>query len=139
MRLDEITRSDGAVNKSIKGLYDAQPGDIIKIGFEGSRIKHVSKIKKVVGQDRLVDTDGNIFNRNGMVYRRASYPLTAFSGKIIFAKHVTQAELNDDHEERKIDYLNRRKWEDVDPEIRDKILGMLRVSFTSMQGMKDYK
>lgn len=139
MRLTEITRSDGAVEGALRGLHDAQVGDIIEIGIEGSRNKTTTKIKKVVGKNRLVDTDGNIFNRNGIVYRRVSYPLTSFRGKIISAKLVTQKELDADHENRKIEFLKSKNWEDVNPEIRDKVLGMLRVSFTSMQGMKEYK
>ncbi len=138
MRLDEITRSGGAVENAIRGLHDAQVGDIIAIGIEGSRTKHMAKIKKIVGQNKLVDTDGNIFNRNGVVYRRATYPLTSFPGKIISAKLVSQKSLDDEHERRKVEFLNQRKWEDVDPEIRDEILGMLRVSFTTVQGMKEY-
>lgn len=138
MRINEIQRTDGAVDKPIRGLHDAQPGDIIEIGIEGTRNKSMTRIKKVVGQDRLVDTNGNIFNRNGVVYRRAAYPLKSFPGKIISAKHVTQAELNADHEKRKVAFLKSKKWEDVDPEIRDQILKMLRVSFSSMQGMKEY-
>jgi len=139
MRLDEITRTNGAVDRKLPGLYNAQVGDIIEIGFEGSRIKHKAKIAKVVGNDRLVDADGNIFNRSGIVFRRKSYPLTSFRGKIISAKQMTQKALDNDHEDRKVDYLKRNNWENVDPETRDKILSLLRVSFTSMQGMKDYK
>lgn len=138
MRLDEITRSDGAVENAIRGLHDAQVGDIIAIGIEGSRTKHMARIKKVVGQNKLVDTDGNIFNRNGVVYRRASYPLNSSPGKIISAKLVTQKSLDDTHEKRKIDHLKNKNWEDVDPETRDKILRLLRVAFTSMQGTKEY-
>lgn len=139
MRLNEISRSDGAVDGALRGLHDAQVGDIIEIGIEGSRNKTMAKIKKVVGSNRLVDTDGNIFNRNGIIYRRASYPLKSFRGKIISAKLVSQKSLDDDHEQRKIEFLKSKNWEDVDPEIRDKVLGMLRVSFTSMQGGKEYK
>ncbi|MCK5641229.1 MAG: hypothetical protein KAJ19_10540 [Gammaproteobacteria bacterium] len=139
MRLDEITRSDGAVENAIRGLHDAQIGDIVAIGIEGFRTKHMAKIKKVVGQNKLVDTNGNIFNRNGVIYRRVSYPCKSFPGKIVSAKLVSQKSLDDEHEQRKIEYLNGRKWEDVDSETRDKILGLLRVSFTSMQGMKEYK
>jgi len=139
MKLTEITRTNGAVSGALRGLHDAQAGDIIEIGTEGTRSKRVSRIKKVVSKDRLMDQDGNIFNRNGVVYRRVSYPFVGSKGKIISAKLLSQKELDADHEQRKVEFLKSKNWEDVDSETRDKILGMLRVSFTSMQGMREYK
>lgn len=139
MKLTEISRTSGAVDGAVSGLHDARPGDIIEIGVEGHRNKFMTKIKKVGGKDRLMDMNGNIFNRNGMIYRRVSHPFLGMKGKIVSAKLVTQKELDADHENRKIEFLKSKNWEDVSPEIRDKVLGMLRVSFTSMQGMKEYK
>lgn len=140
MNLTEITRTDGAVNGALRGLHDAQAGDIIEIGMEGSRIKRTSRIKKVVSKDRLMDQDGNIFNRNGVVYRRVSYPFVGSKGKIISAKLLSQRDLDDSLEKRKIEYLtSKNNWQDVDAEVRDKIFSLLRVSFTTMQGTKEYK
>jgi hypothetical protein len=52
-------------DKPAKGLYDATPGDMIEVGFEGSRTKRQTKIKKLLPSDRLQDVEGNIYNKNG--------------------------------------------------------------------------
>ena len=133
-----LDRSEGAMLKPVKGLHDARPGDIIKIGVEGTRQKVTVKIAKVVANDRLQDTDGNIFDRSGRVFRKKGFFLKhlAPKGKIVFAKHVTQKELDDELVEKKIEYLNKQDWKKVSLEKREAVLKILNVQFSTMQGAK---
>ena len=128
---------DGAADKPIKGLYDAKPGDIIKIGIEGTRDHFYTIIDKIVANDRLQDRDGNIFGRNGRIFRRKGYQLSGTSGKVVSAKHVTQKELDDDHATDRRKYLIDTNWSNVDDEQIVKILKILRVSMGTIQ--KRYK
>ncbi len=130
---------DGVADKPIKGLFDAKPGDIIKIGIEGIRIKLYTKIDKVVANDRLQDRDGNIFGRNGRIFRRKGYQLRGTSGKIISAQHVTQKELDDDHAEDRRRYLSKTDWKHVDDDQIIKILKIMRVSMGTIQKRINYK
>ena len=61
---------DGYSDTRVTGLANAKPGDAIEIGFEGTRSKSRSKIIKVVANDRLMDAEGNIFNRNGIIFKK---------------------------------------------------------------------
>jgi len=60
-------------DKPSKGLYDAKVGDVIEIGMSGTRNKREIKIVEILASDKLKDAAGNIFNRNGMIYRGAEY------------------------------------------------------------------
>lgn len=56
-----------------KGLYNAKVGDVIEIGMQGTRNKREIKIVEILSSDKLKDAAGNIFHRNGMIYRGAEY------------------------------------------------------------------
>ena len=130
----QIKRNKGAVLTPIKGLYNAKPGDIIEVGFEGSRQKYVTKIDKIVSNDRLQDRDGNLFGRDGMVYRRKSGWMWDTKGKIVFARHMTQTQLDDDLRKRKIEYLKSARWNEMSDDKLNDVLALMRVSFSTMQG-----
>lgn len=72
MRFQNYLKSNYA-DKPSKGLYDVKAGDVIEIGMSGTRTKRELKIVKVLSSGKLVDSAGNIFNRNGMIYRGAEY------------------------------------------------------------------
>lgn len=59
--------------KPSKGLYDAKAGDVIEVGMSGTRNKRELKIVKVLSSWKLEDKEGNIFNRDGTIYRGAEY------------------------------------------------------------------
>ena len=132
MLLEETTK-DGAATKPITGLHDAKPGDIINIGVEGQRHKFVTKIEKIVSNDRLQDREGNIFDRNGKIYRRKGWQLRGTQGKIIYAKHVTQKELDAGHDKDRRRYLKEYRWDELDAERIEKVLKILRIDFGTMQ------
>jgi len=138
MKLNEMTK-DGAAEKPIKGLHNAKPGDIIEIGIEGQRHKVQSKIDKVVSNNRLQDKDGNIFGRDGMIYRRKGWQLRDTKGKIVSAKHMTQKQLDDEHDNRRRKYLKETNWDKLDAEQIEKILKIMRVSFGTIQKRIGYK
>ena len=73
----------------MKSLHDARVGDIHKIGIEGSHQKVNIRIAKIVANDRLQDTDGNIFDRSGHIFRRkGGFIGTSTKGKIVFADNT---------------------------------------------------
>jgi len=133
MKLFEVERhqKSGALLKSIIGLYHAKPGDLIEIGIEGSRAKYKTRIAKIVTNDRLQDTDGNVFGRDGMVYRRSSWWLRGTKGKIVFAKHITVKDLEKELEDDKIRFLKKYNWEGLNSEKRDQIIKILGIRFST--------
>ena len=115
--------------KYLKGLHQAKVGDHIYIGVEGWRAKGYSKIAKVLDTDKLVDTDGNIFGRNGVIIRRkGGWANNAPKGKIISAKIITQKEFDENYKKIKIDHIRNHDWSKEDIKTIEKINSMMRVS-----------
>lgn len=116
-------------DKYIGGLHQAEVGDYIKIGIEGTRVKHLTKIVKVIPDtNRLVDGDGNIFDRNGVVYRRKDgWAKWYGKGKIVSAKIVTQKEFDEDYKKIKVDFLKSFEWEKLNIKDIEKIIDQLPV------------
>jgi hypothetical protein len=128
----------GAAGKPINGLHDAQRGDIVEIGFSGYRHKSIMKITDVVGKDRLKTSDGSLFDRSGFIYRKGTelkYRAPEDT-KIIFAKHVTQKQLDDELRNRKIEVLKVIEWNKLSDEQLDNVFKCLptRWSISTMQG-----
>lgn len=134
---DPITRNGAAV-KPIKGLYNARVGDILEIGVEGFPHKIHSKIAKIGKSGKLMDTNGNIFDRSGKVYRRKGYELGNTTGKIVWARHMTQKQLDKEHDKRRREFLKTYDWNDLDPKRIEEILKILRVSFGDIQKWRQY-
>ena len=98
--LEEINEGE----KYLKGLHQAKVGDYIQIGVEGSRYKGFSKIAKVLPTDKLVDTEGNIFSRNGTIIRRMT-GWTQQGKKIVSAQIVTQKYFDEEYKKIKVDFI----------------------------------
>ncbi len=64
----------------------------IEIGFEGTRYKQFSIIDKIVSKNRLMDKEGNIFDRNGIVYRKKGSWIKQAKDKIASARQLTEKE-----------------------------------------------
>ena len=96
--------NEGYAPNSVTGLHNAKPGDFIEIGFEGTRYKSKSKIEKIVSNNRLQDTDGNIFDRNGIIFRKKASWVKQAGDKIVSARQITQAE----YKEQILDFVNRQ-------------------------------
>jgi len=110
--------------KYIKGLHQAEVGDYISIGFQGNRNRHVSKITKILDTNRLVDSDGNIFGRNGVIERRkGGWAKITPKGNIVSAKIITQTEFDKQYKEIKVNFI-KDKIADQDIEIIEKIIDM---------------
>jgi len=69
------------MTKYIGGLFQAKIGDRIEIGIQGQRFKHRTEIVAIGANRRLRDSWGNIFNRDGQLYRRASHPINVIDKK----------------------------------------------------------
>jgi hypothetical protein len=124
------------VAKPVKGLHDARVGDILKIGIEGSRQKVNIRIAKIVANDRLQDTDGNIFDRSGHIFRRKGGIIgMSTKGKIVFAKHATQKELEKDLLDRKIQHLDNIKWKSMSDEKIEAVVQVLNINFGPVQNL----
>ena len=94
--------------KYIKGLHQAKVGDHINIGIEGQRNKEYSKIAKILDSDKLVDTNGNIFGRNGVIIRRkGGWAKYIGKGKIVSAQIITQKQFDDSYRELLINHIQK--------------------------------
>jgi len=138
MNLSEVT-TNGAADKSITGLHDAKVGDIIQIGIQGMPQKLVTKIARVVSSNRLQDEEGNVFGRDGIIFRRKGYQLAGSTGKIVSARQVTQKELDNAHDKQRRKYLKGYDWDKLDDERLTKVLNLLRVDFGDIQKRKPYE
>ena len=99
--IDDFLLNEGETY--IKGLYQAKAGDYISIGTRG---RSFAKIAKVLPTDKLVDSDGNIFGRNGVIIRRiAGWAKYVPKGSITSAKIITQKEFDKDYKKIKVDYI----------------------------------
>jgi hypothetical protein len=133
---EDIKRNKGAVLKPIIGLYNARIGDILSVGIEGHREKVFIKVSKITKDDNIVDSSGNIFGRDGRIYRRKSHLFMNMKGKIIYAKHTTQREVDNYFRKRKIHYLNTINWDKFTDEQIDNVIKSLpnKITFTTLQG-----
>ena len=132
MLLEALTK-DGATSRNVTGLYNARVGDIIEIGIEGTRHKMQTKIAKVT-EKKVTDREGNIFHRDGNIFRRKSWQaVTLAPGKKVYAKHVTQKNLDDGHHKDRLNYLKKYRWENLDEARLKQVLSILRVDFGTVQ------
>lgn len=61
-------KSDYAENYS-SGLYNAKMGSIIMIGIQGQRNKFWGKIESTDKNGRFVTGDGDVFDKNGLLFK----------------------------------------------------------------------
>lgn len=114
--------------KAIRGLHQAKVGDHIRIGIEGTRGKRDVKIAKILANDRLVDEDGNIFQRNGMIIKRkAGFPSHFGKGKIVSAKLITQKEFDREFKDIKIRHITEYDWNKEDLATILKVIDLMKI------------
>jgi len=127
-------RSFTTEEKVRPGLHQAKVGDAIHIGIGGTRGKWYSTVKKIDRKTgRITDRDGNIFNPDGRVFRRKTYPFK--QSKIVSAKIVSQKEFDKQYKKIKIEFLRKFKWDSMDIDEIEKIIDMMPVG----QGNKLHK
>jgi hypothetical protein len=103
--------------KYIGGLFQAEVGDTIEIGIQGSRFKHRSKIVKIVTHNRLQDEWGHIFNRDGQIFRRKGHPFYVTDKKIkISAGLIIQEKFDAEYKRIKMDFLRTFDYSKLDIE-----------------------
>jgi len=68
-----VNELQGYADVYTKGLHDAQKGSFIKIGLQGNLNKWHGKIEKIDKNDRFVTTEGDVFDRNGMLYKAKTW------------------------------------------------------------------
>ena len=106
----------GYSDTRVTGLANAKPGDVIEIGFEGTRYKQRARIAKIVANDRLMDTEGNIFNRNGIIFRKKGSWIKQAGKKIVSARQITYKEYTDSIMEFVSKSLKDFDWAKLSPE-----------------------
>jgi len=106
----------GYSDTRVTGLANAKPGDAIEIGFEGTRYKQRARIAKIVANDRLMDTEGNIFNRNGIIFRKKGSWIKQAGKKIVSARQITYKEYTDSIMEFVSKSLKDFDWAKLSPE-----------------------
>ena len=126
---------NGYSDKPVTGLATAKPGDVIEIGFEGTRFKQLSIISKVVSNDRLQDENGNIFNRNGIIFRKKRTWIKQAGDKIVSARQVTVKE----YKKRMMDFVEKQlknfQWSKLDPEQLIEIGKIIKIGFPQLEDL----
>lgn len=111
--------------KYLKGLHQAKVGDYISVGIEGYRNREKVKISKVLDTDKLVDQNGNIFSRNGIIIRRkGGWAKFYGKGKIVSAKIVTQKEFDEEYKKIKVEFIINTV-RDLDIETLEKMIDII--------------
>lgn len=124
----EYLEMSGKLQK--KGLYDIKAGDIINVGIEGQRGKHQTKIVKVSASGKLVDASGNMYNRDGSVFRLKNGTKLQYSipgkDKKVYAQPVLQKEFDTQYKKTKIDFIRKFDWESQDVSIIEEVLEIIK-------------
>lgn len=99
-----------------RGLHQAKVGDVIKIGQTGMKFKVFSKILKISTKGKITDESGNIFTKNGMLFRANSHQFKKQKGKVVFAQLVTQEEFDKRFKDIKVDFLKKFNFDKLNIE-----------------------
>lgn len=110
-----------------KGLYQAKKGDYIQIGAAGRRWKEHTQVKKILPNGKIVDTEGNIFNPNGQLYRGATHNTFKKFNQSVSAKLITQKEFDQQYKSIKVDFLRKFDWGKLDIKELESIINQLPI------------
>ena len=121
----------------VTGLAHAKPGDAIEIGFEGTRSKYHTRIVKIVANDRLMDNEGNIFNRNGIIFRKRGSWIkhVGANSKIISARHITIKEYKDTMIGMVSKTLNDFDWAKLSPGTLIEVGKLIHIGFPQLEDL----
>lgn len=111
------------------GLYQAKVGDMLWIGQSGMRGKYRSKIIKIFPDGKIGDSEGNIFNPDGRLYRSShpQFQKQTNPGKVTSARIVTQSDFDKEFKQIKTDFLRKFDWEKLDIQDLEKIIDQLPI------------
>ena len=125
----------GYSDTRVVGLANAKPGDVIEIGFEGTRSKSRTRIVKVVANDRLMDADGNIFDRNGVIFRKRGSQVKHLgaNSKIISARQITYKEYTDSIISFVSKSLGNFDWSKLSPETLVEVSKLIHLQFPQLE------
>jgi hypothetical protein len=125
--LKQIIREE--LEKYKGGLYQAKVGDMLWIGISGMVGKDRSKVTKIFSDGKIADSEGNIFNPDGRLYKSSNlrYQKKTNPGKIVSAKIATQSDLDKEYKTIKTDFLKKFDWDKMNIEDLEKIIDQLPV------------
>jgi hypothetical protein len=111
------------------GLYQAKVGDMLWIGISGMVGKDRSKVTKIFSDGKIADSEGNIFNPDGRLYKSSNprWQKKTNPNKIVSAKIATQSDLDKEYKKIKIDFLRKFDWDKMNIEDLEKIINQLPV------------
>jgi hypothetical protein len=125
--LQRIIREE--MEKYKGGLYQAKIGDMLWIGMSGMIGKDRSKVTKIFSDGKIADSEGNIFNPDGRLYKSSNsrYQKKTNPDKIVSAKIATQSDLDKEYKKIKTDFLRKFDWDKMNIEDLEKIINQLPV------------
>lgn len=125
--LKQIIREE--MEKYSGGLYQAKVGDMLWIGMSGMQGKDRSKVTKIFSDGKIADSEGNIFNPDGRLYKSTNlrYQKKSNPNKIVSAKISTQQDLNKEYKKIKTDFLRKFDWDKMDIQDLEKIINQLPI------------
>jgi len=111
------------------GLYQAKVGDMLWIGISGMVGKDRSKVTKIFSDGKIADSEGNIFNPDGRLYKSSNprWQKKTNPNKIVSAKIATQSDLDKEYKKIKIDFLRKFDWDKMNIEDLEKIINQLPI------------
>lgn len=133
-KLKQIIKEE--LEKYKGGLYQAKVGDTLWIGMSGMNGKDRSKVTKLYPDGKIGDSEGNIFNPDGRLYKSTNirYQKKSNPGKIISAKLATQSDFNKEHKQIKVDFLRKFDWDKMDIFELEKIIDQLPIKQANRVG-----
>jgi len=125
------------MNKVYKNLKDVKVNDWILIGIEGQREKLRATVVKITDSDRIKTNFGDIFNRDGFIWKRKSH--FTKGKKRIFATPITERDFNRIHHNININFLKKFDWERCTNEQLEAVLGILPLKFQNKVQRSNFK
>lgn len=122
------------------GLYQAKIGDKLWVGMSGMIGKDRSTVTKIYPNGKIGDSEGNIFNPDGRLYKSTNprYQKKSNPNKIVSAKLITQSDFDKEHKQIKVDFLRKFDWNKIDISELEKIIDQLPIKQANKVGISRF-
>lgn len=105
----ELVKLNEELEKFSKGLYQAKVGDRLVIGQQGTRDRQRTTVKKIYFDGSVLDSDGNVFQKNGIL-KKAGHSLPGYANRkdaTISASLMTQEEADELYVQSALEIISR--------------------------------
>lgn len=131
----ELAKLNEELEKFSKGLYQAKVDDRLVIGKQGTRDKQITTVKKIYPDGSVLDSGGNVFQKNGIL-KKAGHNLPGYAnrkGITISATLMTQEEADELYVQSALEIISRNlkniKSREQAEKMLDSLSDMLNIRF----------